>query len=76
MAKTDNFNEEMYGPWNDEEGHQPTDIKINVNFRKDESVPKQRTKLNIGTLVFGRLQSLEVKKFDRTKRKDLNRLSV
>jgi len=40
MAQTDNFNAEIYGPWNDEEAHQPTDFKINVNIRKDESVPK------------------------------------
>lgn len=76
MARTDNFNAEIYGPWNDEETHHPTDFKINVNIRKDEPAPKPRTKLNVGTLVFGRLQSLEVKKLERAKRKDLNRLSV
>ena len=76
MAKTDEFNAEVYGPWNDEEAHQPTDIKVNVNIKKDDSVRKLRPKLNIGTLVFGRLQSLEVKKLERARRKDLNRLSV
>ena len=66
-----------YGPWQDEEiQNQDFKMHVNVSVKKERYPLKKKAKLNIGTLIFGRLQSIDVKKLERVKKRETHHYSL